>query len=124
LENVDVPFHLGTFECMIYHNALMMPKSQSELDWLRQLHKTEDDLNESWECTQVLKYCEDSGMYMSTIHNCLVEWDDMNKTQSWVNFFALSLSNPTPIISFARKHNHLDKWLFNILCIIVRLETQ
>jgi hypothetical protein len=36
----------------------------------------------------------------------------MNKSQSWVNFFALSLSNPTPIISFARKNYYLDKILF------------
>jgi hypothetical protein len=32
----------------------------------------------------------------------LVEWNDMNKSQSWVNFFALSHSNPTLIISFSR----------------------
>jgi hypothetical protein len=100
-KNVDVPFHLGASECLIYHSTLMKPKSQSELDWLRQLHvleKTEDYLDESWECTKVIKYCEDSGMDMSTNHNCLVEWDDMNKSQSWVNFFALCLSNPTPVI--------------------------
>jgi hypothetical protein len=104
----------------------MKPKSQTDLDWLRQLYildKTEDDLDESWECTKVLKYCEDSGMDMSTNHNCLVEWNDINKSQSWVNFFALGLSNRTPIISFARKHNLLDKMAFqHILCIIVRLE--
>jgi hypothetical protein len=88
-KNVDVPFHLGASECLIYHSALMKPKSQSDLDCLRQLHiseKTEDDLDESWECTKVLKYCEDSGMDMSTNHNCLVEWNDINKSQSWVNF--------------------------------------
>jgi hypothetical protein len=27
----------------------------------------------------------------------------------WVNYFALSLSNPKPIISFARNNNLLDK---------------
>jgi hypothetical protein len=56
----------------MYHSALMKPKSQSDLHWLCQLHildKTVDD----WECTKVLKYCEDSGMDMSTNHNCLVE---------------------------------------------------
>jgi Reverse transcriptase (RNA-dependent DNA polymerase) len=52
---------------------------------------------------------------MSTNHNCLVEWNDISKSQSWVNFFALSLSNPTPIISFARKHNLLDKMAFQHL---------
>jgi hypothetical protein len=40
-----------------------------------------------------------------------VEWNDVdiNKTKSWVNYFALSLSNPKPIISFARKINLLHK---------------
>jgi hypothetical protein len=46
---------------------------------------------------------------MSTNHYCLVEWDNMNKSQSWVNFLALCLSNPTPVILFARKHNLLHK---------------
>jgi hypothetical protein len=32
-----------------------------------------------------------------------------------VNFFALSLSNPTPIISFARKRNLVDKMSFQHL---------
>ena len=33
----------------------------------------------------------------------------MNKSQSWVNFFPLSLSNPTPTISFARNNENWDK---------------
>jgi hypothetical protein len=37
-----------------------------------------------------------------------VEWNDINKTESWVNYLALSLSNPKPIISFARNNNLLD----------------
>jgi hypothetical protein len=56
-KNIDLPLHLGACECLIYHRALMKPKSQSELDWLHQLHildKTEDDLDESWECTKVV----------------------------------------------------------------------
>ena len=36
----------------------------------------------------------------------------MNKSHSWVNFFALSLSNPTPIISFSRNNEYLDKVSF------------
>jgi hypothetical protein len=39
----------------------------------------------------------------------------MNKTKSWVNYFALSLSNPKPIISFARNNNLLDKMTFSHL---------
>jgi hypothetical protein len=41
-----------------------------------------------------------------------VEWDDINKTKSWVNYFVLSLSNPKPIISFAKNNNLLDKMPF------------
>jgi hypothetical protein len=41
-----------------------------------------------------------------------VEWNGVNKTKSWVNYFALSLSNPKPIISFARNNNLLDKMTF------------
>jgi hypothetical protein len=79
------------------------------------LDKEEDDLDESWGCAKVLKYREDSGMDMKTNHNCLVEWNGIDKSQSWVNFFALSLNNPTPIIAFARKHNLLDKMAFQHL---------
>jgi hypothetical protein len=40
-----------------------------------------------------------------------VEWNDINKNKSWVNyaFFALSLINPKPIISIVRNNNILDK---------------
>jgi hypothetical protein len=48
----------------------------------------------------------------SSNHKCLVEWNDVNKTKPWVNYFALSLSNPKPIISFARNNNLLDKMPF------------
>jgi hypothetical protein len=41
-----------------------------------------------------------------------VEWNDVNKNKSWVNYFALSLSNPKPIISFARNNYLLDKMPF------------
>jgi hypothetical protein len=41
-----------------------------------------------------------------------VEWNDVNKTKSWMNYFALSLSNPKPIITFARNINLLDKMPF------------
>jgi hypothetical protein len=51
-------------------------------------------------------------MDVSTSCNCLVEWNDMNKSKLWVNFFSLSLSNPTPIISFERENDYLDKISF------------
>jgi hypothetical protein len=101
--NIDL--HLGIPECQIYHSALTGSKSQIELDRLHQillLDRLEDDQDKSWECTKVLKYCEEIGMNTSTNHKCLVEWNDINISQSWVNLFALSLSNPTPVIAFAR----------------------
>ena len=60
-------------------------------------------------CILILKYCEETGMSTSTNHKCLVEWNDINKSQSCVNFFALSLNNPTPVITFARNQNLLDR---------------
>jgi hypothetical protein len=79
---------------------------------LRQLHRldmTEDDIDKSWQCINVLKYAEEKEVYSITKYNCLVERNEMNKTHSWVNFFALNLRNLTPIISFARKDTYLDK---------------
>jgi hypothetical protein len=70
---------------------------------------SEDDKDKSWECTKVLKYCEETGINTSTNHKCLVEWNDINKSQSWVNFFVISLSHPTPVITFARNQTLLDR---------------
>jgi hypothetical protein len=42
----------------------------------------------------------------------VVEWNDINKTKSLVNYFAYSLSNRKPIISFARNNKLLDKMPF------------
>jgi hypothetical protein len=39
----------------------------------------------------------------------MVEWNDINKTKSWVNYFASGLSYPKPIILFSRNNNLLDK---------------
>jgi hypothetical protein len=52
-----------------------------------------------------------------------VEWNDVNKTKSWVNYFALSLSNPKPIISFTRNNNLLDKMPFCHLTQYLRSNT-
>jgi hypothetical protein len=54
-----------------------------------------------------------------------VEWNDIKKTKSWVNyyFFALSLRNPKPIISFARNNNLLDKMPFSHLTQYCRSNT-
>jgi hypothetical protein len=108
-KNIDL--HLGIPECQIYHSALIGSKSQTELDdhlsQLRISDRLEDDQNKSWECTKVLKYCEEIGMNTSTNHKCLVEWNEMKKSQSWINFFVLSLGNPTLVILFARNQNLL-----------------
>jgi hypothetical protein len=52
---------------------------------MRQLHildKKKDELDKSWKCTKVIKYCEDQGIDKGTNHNCLVEWSDITKSQS------------------------------------------
>jgi hypothetical protein len=76
------------------------------------LHKTEEDNDMSWECHKVVDYCKEKGDVKSSNHKCLVEWNDIIKTKSWVNLFAFSLSNPKPLISFASNNNLLEKMPF------------
>jgi hypothetical protein len=52
-----------------------------------------------------------------------VEWNNVNKTKSSVNYFALNLSNPKPIISFARNNNLIDKKPFRHLTQYCRSNT-
>jgi hypothetical protein len=87
------------------------------------LDKTEEDNDMSWECCNVVDYCKEKGNVNSSNHKCLVEWNDINKTKSWVNYFALSLSNPKPIISFVRNNNLLHKMPFCHLTPYCRLNT-
>jgi hypothetical protein len=85
----------------VYHDTLLESNSQSKFDCLRRLYTldmTEDGKDRSWECTKELKYCEEKGLKSYTSYNCLVEWNDMNKSQSWMNFFDLGL--PIPHLSF------------------------
>ena len=70
----------------------------------------ENDTDMSWECSKVLEYCEEREADSNANHKCLLEWNDVNKSQSWVNFFALTLSNPTPKISFARNNNFIMQY--------------
>jgi hypothetical protein len=101
-----------SMECKVYHNVLLNTKSQIDFDRLLQRHmldNTEEDKDISWECCKVVDYCKEKVDYHRSNHKCLVEWNDINKTNSWVNCFVLSLSNPTPIISFSRNNNLLDK---------------
>jgi hypothetical protein len=66
----------------------------------------------SGELCKLFDYCKEKGDNHSSNHKCLIEWNDINKTKSWVNYFALTLSNPKPIISFAWNNNLLDKMPF------------
>jgi hypothetical protein len=102
---------LGVLECKVYHSVLMNTKSQVDFDRLIQLHmldQTEEDNDMSWECCNVVDYCKEKGDDHSSNHKCLMQWNDINKTKSWVNYFALSLINPKHIISFARNNKLLS----------------
>ena len=111
----DKRLQLVTSEYKMYHSVLMNSKSKIDFDRLRNLHMldmAEESEDTSWECSRMLEYYEDRGGNEGHHLNCLVEWRNINKTQSCVNFFALSLNNPTPIISFARSNNLLPKMPF------------
>jgi hypothetical protein len=71
----------------------------------------------------MLKYCEEIGINTTTNHKGLVEWNDINKLQSWANFFALSLSDPTPVILFARSQNLLHRIPFCHLTLYCKAKT-
>jgi hypothetical protein len=97
---------LGVVECKVYHNILLNINSQTDFDRLLQLHmldQTEENNNKSWECHKVVDCRKEKeiGDVNSSNHKCLVERNDINKTKSWVNYFALLISNPKHIISFA-----------------------
>jgi hypothetical protein len=57
----------------------------------------------------MLEYNEDRHASDGQEYNYIPEWNNMNKTQSWVNIFALGFSNPTPIKAFARANNVVCK---------------
>jgi hypothetical protein len=117
---------LGVLECKVYHRVLMNTKSQVYFDCLLQLHmlyNTEEDKYMSWEFHKVVDYCKEKGDVNSSSHKCLLEWNDINKNKSWVNYFALSLSNLKPIISFSRNNNLLDKMPFYHLTQYCRSNT-
>jgi hypothetical protein len=76
------------------------------------LDQTEEDNDMSWECYKIVDYFKEEGDLNNSNHKCLVQWNDINKTKSWVNYFALSPNNPKPIISFERNNNLLDEMLF------------
>jgi hypothetical protein len=77
----------------MYHNVQLESGFQSKFDCLRRLHTldmTEDEKDRFYECTKVKMYSEEDEMDGNTSYKCLVEWNNMNKSQSWMHFFALS----------------------------------
>jgi hypothetical protein len=114
----EVDLQLGSNECRAYQSVILESKLQCQLDHLRQLHvldKNVDGHDRSWECIKVLSYSEERTADDNVNHRCLVEWNDLNKSQSWVNFFALCLSNPTPVVFFTKEHQLLDRSPFSHL---------
>jgi hypothetical protein len=85
----------------------MESKLQCRLDHLRQLHildKIEGDHDWSLETIKLLRYSEEKATDDSVEHRYLLEWNDLNGSQSWVRNFALCLDNLTPNISFDREY--------------------
>jgi hypothetical protein len=82
---------------------------------LLQLHildNTEEDKHMSQEFLKAPTYHKEKEGDHSSNHKCLVECNDINKTKSWLNYFAFSLNDPKPIISFAKNNNLLDSMPF------------
>jgi hypothetical protein len=80
---------LGVLEYKVYHNILLHTKSLVDFDSLLQLHmldNTEEDNDMSCEYCKVVEYWKEKRDNPSSNHKCLVEWNDINKNKSWVNF--------------------------------------
>jgi hypothetical protein len=60
-------------------------RTRSKMHKLHMLDQTEEDNDMSWECHKVVDYFRENGDFNSSNHKCLVEWNDINKTKSWVN---------------------------------------
>jgi hypothetical protein len=76
---------LVVLECKIYHDALMNSKSRNDLDRLCNLltlDMIEEDDDKSWQCSKMLEYNEERGASGEHQLNCLVEWKNINTTQS------------------------------------------
>jgi hypothetical protein len=65
---------------------------------LHMLDETEEVNGMSWECHKLVASCKEKGDVNNSNHKCLMEWNDINKNKSLVNYFVLSLINPKPII--------------------------
>jgi hypothetical protein len=77
---------LGVSKFKVYHNVLLNTKSQLNFDCLLQLHLLGETEDMSWECYKVVDYCKEIRDDHSSNHKCLVEWNDIKKTKSCVNY--------------------------------------
>jgi hypothetical protein len=86
-------FQLGVMACKVYHNVLLITKSQADFDRilkLNMLDKTEEDNDMSWECCKVFEYFKENRDDHSSNHGCLEKWNGIHKTKSRVIFFIKS----------------------------------
>jgi hypothetical protein len=84
----------------------------------------EEDDDKSWHCSKMLEDDEERRASGEHQLSCLVEWKNISNTQSCPNFFALSLSNPIPIIVFAIANNVLHKIPFFHLARYCKSKTE
>ena len=94
--------------------------TQNELDRLKYLqaldneNDEEDPDNALWHCEQVVGFRAKTGK-KGTQYEVKCQWKDPNKSKSWVDFYALALQDPIPILRYARKHHLLDQRPFKSL---------
>jgi hypothetical protein len=100
---------LGIDECKVYPDGLLKLTPQVDfvfLSNLRLLDKAEEYGDTAWQCLKMLKYIDNVGAIDGHQN---AEWNNFNKTQSWINISPFSLSNHTLIISFASTKNIIHK---------------
>jgi hypothetical protein len=88
----------------------MNTKSQDDFDRLLQQHmldNTEGDNDMPCKCYQVVDYGKEKGYANSSNHKCLVDWNNVNKTKSWVNYFASSIRRPNMTLTYGWWTSHL-----------------
>jgi hypothetical protein len=98
---------------LLYFSRRLLFRPPSYLTNLHTLDMIEEDDDKSWQCSKMLEYNEERGASGEYQLHFLVEWKNINNTQSRINSFVLlSLNNPTPIIAFARANNVWNKMPF------------
>jgi hypothetical protein len=74
---------LWTHECKMYHDGLIKLRSQVDFDRLLNLYLLDkiEDGDTSWQGLKILKYNEDWRAIDGYEYSCLVEWNNIKKTQ-------------------------------------------